>query len=238
MIGSLPGAYPADALGPDPHDESGRRVVHRREPHIRPQIYMRQSLEEFGCASLLDPCPTVDDQIMGEPVFVAASRLEREHDPGLAPHVVELLLGIAQVPGDDVLAVETDPNDRDLRRTVGVDGHEVSQMASRERRSGVFVERDHCDSLPRRHSAPMSSDQDQPNRDAFHETCWAAWSAVRAVGSSDMVVNTSGIGIPALEHAEEQRMLDDHTRRGPATRMGRRGRALSLITEAGECPAQ
>jgi hypothetical protein len=172
MIGSLPGAYPADALGPDPHDESGRRVVHRREPHIRPQIHVRQSLEEFGCATRLDPCPTVDDQILGEPVFVAASRLEREHDPGLAPHVVELLLGIAQVPGDDVLAVETDPDDRDLRRTVGVDGYEVSQMASGERRSGVFVEHDHCASLPRRHSAPMSSDQRTRSRTFSNHRGW------------------------------------------------------------------
>jgi hypothetical protein len=50
--------------------------------------------------------------------------------------------------------------------------------------------------------------------DAFHETCWVAWSAVRAVGSSGALSSTRPVSVSRIASTEEQQMLDDSPRTG------------------------
>ena len=80
---------------------------------------MRQALQELGRAALLDPSAPVDDQVLLEPGRLHDGSLQGQRDARIAFHVPQLLLRV-QVPGDDLVAVEADPDARDLRCAVGV----------------------------------------------------------------------------------------------------------------------
>jgi hypothetical protein len=57
---------------------------------------------------------TIHHAIITHPNTVSGRHLERNDDTGIATHIPELLLGAAQTGADEVVTVDSDPNDGDL----------------------------------------------------------------------------------------------------------------------------
>jgi hypothetical protein len=53
-------------------------------------------------------------EIITHPNIVSGRHLERNDDTGMATDIPQLLLGAAQIDGDDLVTVDSDPNDGDL----------------------------------------------------------------------------------------------------------------------------
>jgi hypothetical protein len=92
---------------------------------------VRQPLEQLGRAALLDRSTSVDYEVLPHANRIGDRRLDGERDPWVASDVAELLL-LAEMRGDDVLAFETDPDDRHLRAPVRVDRDEVGEAVGLE----------------------------------------------------------------------------------------------------------
>jgi hypothetical protein len=82
----------------------------------------------------------VDHQVVVETELVATTCLERQRDSRVTPDVPELLLRVAEVSGHDLVPIETDPHDRDLRRPVRVERYEMSKVTGRDGRSHLIVQ--------------------------------------------------------------------------------------------------
>ena len=126
-----PRADAAEPLDGRAEDEPGRRVGHRRKAHVGTEVDVRQALQELGGAALLDPRAPVDDQVLLEPGRLHDRSLDRQRDARLALHVSQLLLP-AEMPRDDLVAVQADPDARHLRTTVGVQRDEVRERVGLE----------------------------------------------------------------------------------------------------------
>jgi len=101
-----------------------------------PRYDVRELLQELGSTSLLYLGGTVDDEVFLQPGRVDLRALERQHHLRVAGNVAELLLR-EQVGRDEVIAVETHPDARDLRRAVGVQRDKVRQGAGFDQLAGV-----------------------------------------------------------------------------------------------------
>jgi hypothetical protein len=73
----------------------------------------------------------VDDEVLAESQGVGHLGLQRKRHTRVAAHVPQLLL-LAQMTRDDVVAVEADPDDRDLRTSVAVERDEVRERGGLE----------------------------------------------------------------------------------------------------------
>src|SRR5436305_2906471 len=112
-----PGTHAADPLDGDVGDVAGRRIIHRRELDLRSEIHARQGLEQFRRAALGDARTTVDDYVLVEADLVASPGFDRQHDPGIPANVAELAV-LRQMARHDLVTIEADPHDRDLRPPV------------------------------------------------------------------------------------------------------------------------
>src|SRR5215208_1413052 len=115
-----PGTYSANALDRDAQPHSRRRVVHRREADVGPEVDVCQLLQQLRGAALLDRCGSMHDGVLAQPRWLYLRALERDHDPRLARNVLDLLLVRIEMRGQEVVAVESDPHARDLRAAIGV----------------------------------------------------------------------------------------------------------------------
>jgi hypothetical protein len=57
-------------------------------------------------------------------------RLERDDDAGVATHIPQLLLRAAQMRCDELVTVDTDPNDGDLWAAISIQGHQMTQSTA------------------------------------------------------------------------------------------------------------
>src|SRR5215212_3716403 len=73
-----PGTYPADAPDSDAQTDTGRRVVHRREAHLRAEVDVRQLLQQLGCAALLDGRRPMDHRVLAQTRRLQLAALERD----------------------------------------------------------------------------------------------------------------------------------------------------------------
>src|SRR5450759_250473 len=135
-----PGTTAADPGDGDVSDEAWRRVRHGREGGPRPDICLRESVQQLGSATLGDPGAPVDDEIVAHPDGVGALGLEREHHPGVTAHVLQLLLATVQVGRDQLVSLKADPYDRHLRGPVLVEGDQVRQCPRLDDASSSAVE--------------------------------------------------------------------------------------------------
>ena len=103
---------------------------------------MGEPLQELRRAALLDRRAAVDDQVLAEPERVGLRSLDRDRHARVPADVAQLLL-LAQVRGDDVVAVEADPDDRDLRAPVRIDRDEVGEPVGLEHRSRALGKNAH-----------------------------------------------------------------------------------------------
>src|SRR5262249_1783865 len=110
----------------DVHNSPGRRIVARRELHVGSEVDARQRLEQFWPATFRDPGCAIHDEVLLEPRPLHLNSLDGERD-ALVPLEAPDLLARTEVAEDDLVAVDTDPDDRHLWRTVGVQGDQMPQ---------------------------------------------------------------------------------------------------------------
>jgi hypothetical protein len=122
----------AEALGRDSQHDARGRIVHRRELHAGTEVDVGKPLEQLRCAAFLHSRAAVNDQVLPKPGRMDRSPLDRQHDPRVAGHVAQLLLGRAQVAGDDLGALQSDPDAAHLWTAVAVDRREVTECIGLE----------------------------------------------------------------------------------------------------------
>jgi hypothetical protein len=96
---------------------------------------VREPLQELGRTAFLEARGPVYDQVLLEARRLELGAFDRERNLRVAPDVAELLLPGVQMAGDDLVAVEPDPDAADLRRAVGAERDEMGQGVRLEDRS-------------------------------------------------------------------------------------------------------
>src|SRR3954462_340088 len=118
-----------DAVARDPHHEARRRVVHRRELHVRAEVGEREALQQLRGTALLESRTAVKHEVLLQPGRVDLRPFERQGDARLASDVLQLALIAPQMPGDELVSVEADPDASHLGRAVLVQRDQVRQRA-------------------------------------------------------------------------------------------------------------
>jgi hypothetical protein len=77
----------------------------------------------------------MNDQVLADPEPVTGVCFDGQSDPPVPTHIAEFAV-LGQVSGHDFVTVEANPNDRDLRTSVGFDGDQVGQPPDRQARRG------------------------------------------------------------------------------------------------------
>jgi hypothetical protein len=142
-----PGAHAADPLDGDVGDEPGRRIVHRRKFHVRPEIGAGETLEQLGGAALGDAGAAVDHQVLRQAHLVVRAGFDRQRHPWVAADVAELPV-LGQVARDELVAVEPDPHDRYLRTSVRFERDQVGESRALQHRAGRVGNRHDRETLP------------------------------------------------------------------------------------------
>ena len=114
----------ADTL--DVHDPSRRRVVARRELHVRAEVEVRELLEELRPAALGDSGRPVHHEVLLQSGRLDLTALDRQRDPRVALEVSDLLSS-TEVCEHNLVAIESHPDDRNLRRSVRIDRYQVRE---------------------------------------------------------------------------------------------------------------
>ena len=83
--------------------------------------------EQLGRAAFFDPGPAVHGEVLLQARGMDLRTLERQHNARVAPRVLKLALIAGQVVGDELLAVEPDPDARHLRRAVLAECDEMGE---------------------------------------------------------------------------------------------------------------
>lgn len=76
--------------------------------------------------------------------IVRRGGLEGQGDPRIAADIAEFALPPVQMSGNDLVALQTDPDDRDLRGPILVDGDEMSEGAGLDEATHRIVEHGHA----------------------------------------------------------------------------------------------
>src|ERR1700759_3670622 len=92
----------------------------------------------------------MDDDVLIEAKLVARSGLNGHRDARVTADVSNLPV-LRQVRGDDLVSVQADPDDRDLRSSVWLERHQMSQRSSLEYSSSRIGNRRHGVKLPTQH---------------------------------------------------------------------------------------
>ncbi len=114
-------AYP---INRDVSDVTRRRVVHRRKLDIGAEIGASKLLKQFRGTSLRDSTAPMDDDVLIEANLVARAGLNGQCDARVTADVSNLPV-LGQVRGDDLIAVQADPDDRHLRSSVWLERHQM-----------------------------------------------------------------------------------------------------------------
>ena len=101
-----------------------RRVVHRRKLDVGAKLGASKLLKQFRSAALRDSTAPMDDDVLIEANLVARASLNGQCDARVTADVSNLPV-LGQVRGDDLIAVQPDPDDRDLRSSVWLERHQM-----------------------------------------------------------------------------------------------------------------
>jgi len=113
-----------DAVNRDVSNVTRRRVVHRRKLDIGAKIDAGKLLKQFRSAPLRDSTAAMNDDVLIEANLVAGAGLNGQCDARVTANVSNLPV-LRQVRGDDLIAVQADPDDRDLRSSVWLERHQM-----------------------------------------------------------------------------------------------------------------
>ena len=109
---------------------------------------MGEPLQELSGAALLEARGAAHDQVFAQAHRVEGVRLHRQRHARIGGDVAELDLGGVEMAGDDLLAVEPDPDDGDPRAAVGGQRHEVRELARLDQLARGGMQRGHGGSFP------------------------------------------------------------------------------------------
>jgi len=124
IASAAPWSDTPDALNRDVSDVTRRRVVHRRKLDIGAKIGAGKVLKQFRSAPLRDSTAAMDDDVLIEANLVARAGLNGQCDARVTADVSNLPV-LRQVRGDDLIAVQADPDDRDLRSSIWLERHQM-----------------------------------------------------------------------------------------------------------------
>ena len=166
MASATPWPHATDPVNGDVSNVTGRRVVHWRKLHIGAEIGASKLLKELRCTALGDASTAMDDDVLIKSNLVACAGLNGQRDAWVTANVSDLPV-LGQVSGDDLVAIQADPDNRDLRPSVRLERHQVRQRPALKYSSSRVGNRRHGVKLP-----PTT-----PSRSVG----WlrAAWSAAR-----------------------------------------------------------
>jgi hypothetical protein len=148
-LSACPRPDDADAIDRDVHDATRRRVVERREAHGGTEVDVRELLKQLWSATGSEPGRAMDHQVLPEPRRLDLGSLDRQRDPRVTLDVPHLL-AVAEVCENDLVTVEAHPHNRDLRRTIGIHGHEVREAARLDQGTRGLRNRGHGATLKHR----------------------------------------------------------------------------------------
>jgi hypothetical protein len=120
-VSRIPRPDAAKPLGFDPRDPT--QLIAQRfgwKDRLRAKVEMRETLEQGGGTTFGDPRFAMHNQILLEPEHVLAATEAGEHDARVSLHVPHLLME-AHVAGDELLVLDTHPDDRDLWAAVAIE---------------------------------------------------------------------------------------------------------------------
>ena len=103
-----------------------------------PRYVCASRCEQLRAAALDDPGAAVHDEVLAQAHRVRLGALDRQRHARVAHDVVELAAR-AERGEDDVVALEADPDEADLRAAVGRDRDEVRERVALEHRAGRVV---------------------------------------------------------------------------------------------------
>lgn len=103
---------------------------------------MREPLQKVRRAALLEARGSVDDEVLLQAWRLKLGAFERDRHTRVMPDVAQLLLRRVEMAGNDVVALEADPNAADLRGTVGGQRDQMGQGARLQDPSGLRRELD------------------------------------------------------------------------------------------------
>ena len=125
-----PWTLTGDALRSNAHDETRRRIGRWRKSCARTDVHLSQLVQQLGSATFGDSSSTMHYQIVMHPNSIRGWRLELDDDAGVASHIPQLLLPAAQMRSDELVTVDTDPNDGDVWAPISIHGHQMTQRTA------------------------------------------------------------------------------------------------------------
>src|SRR3989304_8098555 len=104
---------PVEPLDANACDVSGGRILEGREFCARTHVGYRKPLEELSAAAFLNEGKAIDNHVFGQAHGALRVGMYGDGDARGAADVLDLLV-LGDVAGDDLIAVQPDPNERDL----------------------------------------------------------------------------------------------------------------------------
>jgi hypothetical protein len=147
IASSAPWSHTTDPVNGDVSNVTRRRVVHRRKLDIAAKVGASKLPKQFRSTALRDSAVPMDDDVLIEAKLVARAGLNGQRDARVTADVSNLPV-LGQVRGDDLIAVQADPHDRDLRSSVWLERHQMRQRSSLEYSSSRIGNRRHGVKLP------------------------------------------------------------------------------------------
>jgi hypothetical protein len=87
---------------------------------------MSESLEKGRGPSISNSSSPVDDEVLNKPAFIVTVCLERQHNTRIIPNVADFP-AFREVPGDDLVAIQADPDDGYLWAAIGFQRDEMRE---------------------------------------------------------------------------------------------------------------
>src|SRR5215470_4758948 len=121
LLGGPPGSDAVDPLYGDAGHHSGGYLAHR-ELLPWPDVVLGKPVHHLQRAALRHGGPAADDQVGMKALAGVLVGLERHRDPTVSSQVPNLVLvGIEEGCEDQLVALETGPGQRDVRRAIGAE---------------------------------------------------------------------------------------------------------------------
>ena len=147
IASASPRSHTTDPVNGDVSNVTRRRVVHRRKLDIGAEISASKLLKQLRSAALRDPPTAMDDDVFVEADLISCSGLNGQRDARITADVPNLPV-LGQVSGNDLVAVQADPDDRDLRPSIRIERYQMRQRPAFKYLSSSVGYRRHRIKLP------------------------------------------------------------------------------------------
>ena len=136
-----PWTNPFDPLDLNASNEPAWRIIHRRELHTSSNIYFSQSLQQFRRSAFINMRLAIKHSILGKSHGAFRIRLKRDRHAWIATDVLDLAV-FWQMPRNDVIPIETNPDESELGTAISIKCDQVrgcSQFDEITYLCGIFM---------------------------------------------------------------------------------------------------